>query len=57
MEGWRQWRLGGGEKLCPRKEQRIELTPSGLLMEGHFTQNHGQRHFECNDVTPMIGHK
>jgi hypothetical protein len=33
------------KKLCPRKkpgtnyEPRIPLTPTGLLMEGHFTQN------------------
>ena len=39
MEGWRQWRLGKEKSLVQRKNKRIDLTPTGLLMEGHFTQN------------------
>jgi transposase len=32
------------EKPCSVNEQRIDLTPTGLLMESHYTQNrsHGQ---------------
>jgi hypothetical protein len=30
MEGWRQWRLGRRK----RKNERTDLTPTGLLMEG-----------------------
>jgi hypothetical protein len=33
----------GSEKPCPTKRQRITLTPTGLLMEGVYTQNHGNR--------------
>ena len=36
MEAWRQWRLGG-KKLVHKKNRRIDLTPTGLLMEGHYT--------------------
>jgi len=32
MEGWRQWRLGE-EKIFQQK-RRLDLTPTGLLMEG-----------------------
>jgi len=39
MEGWRQWRLGKEKKLVQRKNKRIHLTPTGLLMEGDYTQN------------------
>src|SRR6266852_1614860 len=39
MEGWRQWQLGGREKLVQRKNKRTLLTPTGLLMEGVYTQN------------------
>ncbi len=39
MEGWRQWRLGGRKKLVQRKNKRTNLTPTGLLMEGVYTQN------------------
>jgi len=39
MEAWRQWLLGGRKKLVSKKRQRIRLTPTGLLMEGHLTQN------------------
>jgi hypothetical protein len=28
-----------GEKPCPTKNHRTLLTPTGLLMEGHYTQN------------------
>src|SRR5712692_7660088 len=39
MEGRRQWQLGGREKLVQRKNKRTLLTPTGLLMEGGYTQN------------------
>ena len=43
MEGWRQWwRLGGRKTLSQRKNHRALLTPTGLLMEGHYTQNRTQ---------------
>jgi hypothetical protein len=32
----------------PRSENRIDLTPPGLLMEGDFTQNLCSGHFEFN---------
>src|SRR6185437_5368540 len=35
MEGWRQWRPGRKENLAhEKKNQRTDLTPTGLLMEG-----------------------
>src|ERR1022692_1538833 len=37
MEGWRQWRLGGRKNLVQRKNKRTHLTPTGLLMEGDYT--------------------
>ena len=38
MEAWRQWLLG--KQLCPtKKDERTYLTPTGLLMEGVYTQN------------------
>ena len=30
------------EKPCPTKRKRIDLTPTGLLMEGVYTQNPAQ---------------
>jgi hypothetical protein len=40
MEAWRQWLLGGKKKkLVQPSQTRIDLTPTGLLMEGHYTQN------------------
>jgi hypothetical protein len=44
MEAWRQWLLGGKEVFSAKiknthYEPRIPLTPTGLLMEGHFAQN------------------
>jgi hypothetical protein len=44
MEAWRQWLLGGRKLFSMTKnkthyEPRIPLTPTGLLMEGDFTQN------------------
>jgi hypothetical protein len=39
MEAWRQWLLGGKKKkLVQPSQTRIDLTPTGLLMEGHYTQ-------------------
>jgi hypothetical protein len=38
MEAWRQWSTRRGEKnLVQRCQTRIILTPTGLLMEGDFT--------------------
>jgi hypothetical protein len=37
MEAWRQWLLGGRKTFVP--EKKIHLTPTGLLIEGDFTQN------------------
>jgi hypothetical protein len=43
MEAWRQQLLGGRKTFVSEKEPgthyepRIPLTPTGLLMEGHFT--------------------
>ncbi len=39
MEGWRQWRLGWAKQNDSPKPRRIDLTPTGLLMEGRYTQN------------------
>jgi hypothetical protein len=36
MEAWRQRPLGGRTNNVSRNEKRILLTPTGLLMEGHF---------------------
>jgi hypothetical protein len=38
MEGWRQWRLGGRKTLSNKKTHRTLLTPTSLLMEGHYAQ-------------------
>src|SRR5438270_13012801 len=37
MEAWRQWPLGGTKSFVRCSQPRIDLTPTGLLMEGHFT--------------------
>jgi hypothetical protein len=39
MEAWRQWLLGRRKNLVQQKSKRIDLTPTGLLMEGDFTCN------------------
>ena len=39
MEAWRQWPLGRENNNVSPSTKRIDLTPTGLLMEGHFTQN------------------
>jgi len=55
MEAWRQWLLGRKSTLPWSREKthyepKIPLTPTGLLMEGRYTQN--PRHSECyEDVT------
>ncbi len=36
------------KKLREQHETRIPLTPTGLLMEGDYTQNPCSGHFECN---------
>ena len=38
MEAWRQWLLGREKNHVSRNENRIDLTPTGLLMEGHSAQ-------------------
>ena len=43
MEAWRQWLLGGRKLFSATNnkthyEPRIPLTPTGLLMEGDYTQ-------------------
>jgi hypothetical protein len=38
MEAWRQRPLGGRRNVVSRNEKRIDLTPTGLLMEGRYTQ-------------------
>jgi hypothetical protein len=42
MEAWRQWLLGGRKTLVSENERKMHLTPTGLLMEGDFTQNPGR---------------
>jgi hypothetical protein len=37
MEAWRQWPLGRRKTFVSGKEQRTHLTPTGLLMEGVYT--------------------
>jgi hypothetical protein len=40
MEAWRQWRPGGQRKTgVEQNETKIPLTPTGLLMEGHYKTN------------------
>ena len=39
MEAWRQWLLGEEKNYPHEVQKRIYLTPTGLLMEGHYTQN------------------
>jgi len=45
MEAWRQWLLGREKNHVSRNENRIDLTPTGLLMEGHFTSEPKEKHF------------
>ena len=37
-----------GEKRVQQIQNQIHLTPTGLLMEGDYTQNPPGRHFERN---------
>jgi hypothetical protein len=38
MEAWRQWSTRREKQTDVQPSQRrIDLTPTGLLMEGHFT--------------------
>jgi hypothetical protein len=37
MEAWRQWLLGGRKNNASRSQNKIDLTPTGLLMEGVST--------------------
>jgi len=39
MEAWRQRRTAERKHLEEQNEIRIDLTPTGLLMEGFNTQN------------------
>jgi hypothetical protein len=34
MEAWRQWLLGERKNNVSRSQSKIDLTPTGLLMEG-----------------------
>ena len=55
MEAWRQRPLGGRTNVVSRNEQRIDLTPTGLLMEGGYTQVPHPRPNECyGDVSPIV---
>ena len=49
MEAWRQWLLGGRKTFVHKKQQRIDLTPTGLLMEGDYTN--GPIHFQSSKVS------
>jgi len=48
-----EWKHGdsghsaGRKRRAQQKETRIDLTPTGLLMEGHYTQNPYSGHSEC----------
>jgi hypothetical protein len=43
MEAWRQRPLGGKKKkLVQRSQIRIDLTPTGLLMEGDYANDPSQ---------------
>jgi hypothetical protein len=47
-----RWRLGPGRKHSPTKIKKTNLTPTGLLMEGDYTNN---RVNECNgDISTVI---
>jgi len=39
MEAWRQWLLGERKNNVSRSQSKIDLTPTGLLIEGDLTQN------------------
>ena len=46
MEAWRQRPLGGKKKkLVEPSQRRIDLTPTGLLMEGHYTSEPEEKRF------------
>ena len=46
--------LGARENLCPTKNKKTHLTPTGLLMEGDSAQNLRRGVDECNrDVSPI----
>jgi len=54
MEAWRQWPLGRENNDVSRSKKRIDLTPTGLLMEGVYTQNPLAGVNECNrDVSTV----
>jgi hypothetical protein len=36
MQAWRRQRSGEKKKLVEQSEKRIDLTPTGLLMEGEY---------------------
>jgi len=37
MEAWRQWLLGERKNNVSRSQSKMDLTPTGLLMEGVST--------------------
>jgi hypothetical protein len=45
MEAWRQWLLGKENNNVPQSQNRSDLTPTGLLMEGDFTHYVPNRRF------------
>ena len=47
--GWKHGDSGhsAGEKPCPPKKHRTYLTPTGLLMEGDYTNNPTPGRFGC----------
>ncbi len=57
MEAWRQWLLGGKRSFVTEKEPRaydeprIPLTPTGLLMEGHYAHRAWRLAAACSAVT------
>src|SRR5450631_4084183 len=59
MEAWRQRPLGRENNDVSPSKKRIDLTPTGLLMEGHYTHRPGSAKFlnECNRLvtTAQLG--
>ena len=54
MEAWRQRPAGKKQKRGPQNE-KLHLTPTGLLMEGDFTHNPAQEGSWCNgDFTTVM---
>src|ERR1700731_1460109 len=54
MEGWRRWLTRPEKNLVQQKNNRIHLTPTGLLMEGDYAQNPGLGRSWCNGILAVI---